>query len=63
MPLRSIPGLGVQELETAVVDAERDGFRVIQVVGNLAGAWWLLVEKPAAVARKRAGQTPVKESR
>jgi hypothetical protein len=63
MPLRSIPGLGVQELETAVADAEKGGHRVVQVVGNLAGSWWLLVEKPAAAARKRAEQTPVKESR
>lgn len=54
MPLLKIPGYGTETLEKAVADAEADRFKVVQVVGNMAGAWWLLVEKPAAAARKRA---------
>jgi hypothetical protein len=60
MPLLRIPGLGTEHLEKAVADAEADRMKVVQVVGNMAGAWWLLVERPAAAARKRAG---VKETR
>lgn len=60
MPLLKIPGYGTETLEKAVADAEADRFKVVQVVGNMAGAWWLLVEKPAAAARKRAA---VKETR
>jgi len=60
MPLLKVPGYGTETLEKAVSDAEADRMKVVQVIGNMAGAWWLLVERPAAAARKRAG---VKETR
>lgn len=47
MPLVSYEGHDVAQLEAAVADVERTKGKVVQVVGNYAGAWWLLVEKPA----------------
>jgi hypothetical protein len=47
MPLVSYEGLDTADLERAVADVERGKGRVVQVVGNMAGSWWLLVEKPA----------------
>ena len=46
MPLVSYEGQDTADLERAVADVERSKARVVQVVGNMAGAWWLLVEKP-----------------
>lgn len=64
MPLLRVPGQGTEILEAAVINAEADRYKVVQVVGNMAGAWWLLVEKPAAAARKAAVKSgSVKESR
>lgn len=60
MPLVSYPGPDVSDLERAVAEVERSRARVVQVVGNMGGSWWLLVEAPVAAARaKPAG----KESR
>jgi hypothetical protein len=57
MPLVSFPGPDVSDLEHAVAEVERSRARVVQVVGNIGGAWWLLVEKPAPAARaKPAGK-------
>jgi hypothetical protein len=53
MPLHRHPGQDTQDLEAAVADVERTGGRVVQVVGQMAGHWWLLVDK---AARKPAGQ-------
>jgi hypothetical protein len=47
MPLKSYPGQDVGDLEYAVADVERSKGRVVQVVGQMAGSWWLLVEKPS----------------
>jgi len=52
MPLHRHPGQDTQDLEQAVADVERKGGRVVQVVGQMAGHWWLLVDKPS---RKPAG--------
>lgn len=60
MPLKSFPGSDTTDLERAVADVERKGGRVTQVVGNMAGAWWLLVETKPTAARKKA---PAKETR
>ena len=54
MPLHRYEGQDVGDLERAVAEVEAGKGRVIQVVGQMAGAWWLLVEKPAV--RKPAGQ-------
>jgi hypothetical protein len=61
MPLVSSPGLDVSDLEHAVAEVERTQARVVQVVGNIGGAWWLLVEdKGRAQAAKKP---PVREVR
>jgi len=46
MPLVSYEGPDIADLEHAVADVERSKARVVQVVGNIGGRWWLLVEKP-----------------
>jgi hypothetical protein len=61
MPLQSFAGSDTADLERAVADVERRGGRVVQVVGNMAGAWWVLVESKPATARKKS--EPVRESR
>lgn len=53
MPLHSHPGLDVGDLEQAVAEVEASKGRVVQVIGQMAGRWWLLIEKPA---RKPAAQ-------
>jgi hypothetical protein len=62
MPLIKVPGYGTDNIEKAVADAEADRCKVVQVIGPMAGAWWLLVERPAAAARK-AAKSPAKETR
>lgn len=54
MPLKSFPGSDVADLERAVADVERKGGRVAQVVGNMAGAWWLLVDRKQTNPRAKA---------
>ncbi len=60
MPLVSYDGQDTADLERAVADVERGKAKVVQVVGNMSGRWWLLVEKPAAARKPAAG---AKESR
>ena len=47
MPLHRHEGQDVGDLERAIAEVEAGKGRVVQVVGQMAGAWWLLVEKPA----------------
>ena len=47
MPLVPYDGQDTADLERAVADVERGKGRVVQVVGNMGGRWWLLTEKPA----------------
>jgi len=39
------PGQTITDLEKAVAEIERDRAKILQVVGNFDGSWWLLVEK------------------
>jgi hypothetical protein len=65
MPLVSFPGPDVSDLEHAVAEVERSRARVVQVVGQIGGAWWLLVEEPARAqaVKKAAKKPPVREVR
>ena len=62
MPLVSFPGPDVSDLERAVAEVERSRARVVQVVGNIGGAWWLLVEKPVAAARAKPAGKETREA-
>lgn len=52
MPLHRHEGQDVADLERAITEVEAGKGRVVQVVGQMAGAWWLLVEP---TPRKTAG--------
>ena len=47
MPLVSFDGQDVADLEAAVASVEASKAKVTQVVGNMAGRWWLLIDKAA----------------
>jgi hypothetical protein len=53
MPLESFEGLDVTDLEQAVVSVEKSKGRVVQVVGNFAGRWYLLTDKSSRAATGR----------
>jgi hypothetical protein len=46
MPLVSYPGQDVADLEAAVASVEKGKAKVTQVVGKMAGRWYLLIESP-----------------
>lgn len=57
MPLHRHEGQDVADLERAITEVEAGKGRVVQVIGQMAGAWYLLVEgptrKPAAARETR----------
>jgi hypothetical protein len=48
MPLIQRPGTSVDALDAAITSLERDGHRIVQVVGQFAGQWALLTEQRPA---------------
>jgi hypothetical protein len=55
MPLQGFDGEDIAHLEAAVASVEKARGQVTQVVGNIAGRWWLLVEKAKPAARETRG--------
>jgi hypothetical protein len=60
MPLHRQPGMDTADLEQAIAHVERTKGRVVQVIGNINAAWWVLYDaparKPAAPRETRAAK-------